>query len=96
MKPLIVAILALAPGGLLVLAVLYWRQRRFEQARRHAEALIRPPQQRFGKLTDDELQTVRASADRRRHAAEDKRRDAARIVSGQSAEDRLRIVRGHR
>jgi len=54
--------------------------------------LIRAPKQTHDKATAVEYETILAAADRRRDAAEDKRREAARIQSGQPVAERLRLV----
>lgn len=93
MKPGILAALALLPGGLIVLALIWWRRRWLERERRAIAARIVPPIQRFEKAMNGEDEAMRAGAERRRHAADDKRRDAARIQSGQPVEERLRLVK---
>jgi hypothetical protein len=90
----LIAMIALLPGGVIVLVTAWLRRRWLARDRRAIEAHIVPPVQRFSKATDDELNAIRAAAERRRHAADDKRRDAARITSGQSVDERLRMVRG--
>jgi hypothetical protein len=54
--------------------------------------LIHTPKQTHEKATPTDYETILAAADRRRDAADDKRREAARIQSGQPVAERLRLV----
>jgi hypothetical protein len=74
-----------------------WRFWRWVRRDVTVDALIRPPRQTHPKATTSEYETIRVAADRRRLVAEDKRREAARIQSGQPVAERLRLVaRGKR
>jgi hypothetical protein len=92
-KLAILIVALLAPGGLILLAVARWRDR--QAAKRDAAYLavrIKPPRERFGKTDKFEMDSIHASAQRRRDHADDERLDAARIETGQPGEDRLRLI----
>jgi hypothetical protein len=80
------SVIVLAAGGWILRA---YRRRLVRQELARLEAAIKPPRPVYAGLDEG----LRRQAERRRDAAEDKRRDAARIASGQSVEDRLRLVR---
>ena len=54
--------------------------------------LITPPRPMHGKVITPEYESILAAAERRRLAAEEKLRQAARIQSGQPVAERLRLV----
>jgi hypothetical protein len=68
----------------------FWR--RWVQHDGLIDRLIRTPRQTHQKATPADYETMQAAAGRRRDAADDKRREAARIQSGQPVAERLRLV----
>ncbi len=94
MKVLVLIVTAVfVPGGLLILAALWWRRRAMAKEQRAIALRIVPPRQIFGETSRQETDALRAAAQRRRDHAADKRREANRIDTGQSVEERLRLVR---
>ncbi len=69
--------------------VTFWRWFRRDPV---IDGLIRPPTPTHGKVPTGEYESILAAAERRRGAAETKRREAARIQSGQPIAERLRLV----
>lgn len=90
---LVIVTAVLMPGGLLVLAAMWLRRRQVERERRAIELYIVPPREIFGKTTPREMDALRAAAERRREHADERRRDAHLIESGQPIEERLRLIK---
>lgn len=81
--------LLLLPFGSLAYGVIWFRKRWLAHEQAKVDALIKPPIPRF----TDQDDALRVTAERRRAAAEDKRRQARQIESGEPVEQRIRIVR---
>jgi len=88
-------ILAL-PGGAAILALIalgLFVQRRRQQSIDADLMELKPPIQKFGKLSPAESEAMRIIAERRRDHANGKRLEAAQIESGASSPERMRLVR---
>lgn len=81
--------LLLLPFGSLAYGVIWLRKRWLAHEQAKVDALIKAPIYHF--TVQDEA--LRVTAERRRAAAEDKRRQARQIESGEPVEHRIRIVR---
>ena len=67
----------------------WWRWLRHDPL---IDDLITPPRPTHSKVTTPEYESILAAAERRRLAAEEKLRQAARIQSGHPVAERLRLV----
>lgn len=88
--------LVVLPGGAFVAAALglCWLVKRYRQQSVDAElAALKPPIQKFGKLSPAESEAMQMIAARKRDHAEAKRLEARRIESGAESPERLRLVR---
>jgi len=84
------------PGGSVLVALLVIRAfiRRRRQQSIDAELLdLKPPIQKFGKLSPAESEALRLMTERRRDHANAKRVEAAQIESGARSPERMRLVR---
>ena len=84
------------PGGSVIVPLLalgLWMRRR-RQLSIDAELLeLKPPIQKFGKLSPAESEAMQQIAARKRDHADARRREAAQIESGAKNPERMRLVR---
>lgn len=79
------------PGGSLVALGVWLRRRWLAKEAAQIEALTSTPQYRYRFDGHDDM--LRLQSERRRDHANDKKREAARIVSGHHVDERIRLVR---
>lgn len=81
------------PGGGLVALGIWLRRRWLAREAAAIQALIQPPVQRFEKLSAAAYDDVRKEAVRRQAAVSYRQKQSAQIASGETVEDRIRMVR---